>query len=254
MREARPEAARLELGSVLRWPTPKSKAWTTKFLESALKGDNILAVVAVGSAVRPGVSSADLDLVVICQRSEKLTDKPPIEIDLRVYAAAEVDALIAGGNDLLGWAVKYGTPLFQRNRFWDHVLKSWRDTLPLPSVDVAFQRAEKSYRRFREMLELHDYDAAHEQALSYATHLARAELLSKGKHPASRPELPKDLRALGNTALADSLERLIDGGAITPADLAAMLQRLRANENRPEALATHAGRAPNGRRANGRKR
>lgn len=255
MREPRQELAPdPKVAAVLRWPTAKSKAWTTKFLESARKHENILAVVAIGSAVRQGVSSADLDLVVICRRPEKLKERPPIEIDLRAYAAADVDALIRSGNDLLGWAVTYGKPLFQRNRFWDHVRSSWRNKVPLPSIDIALQRAEKSYRRFAEMLDLQDYEAAHEQALSCLTHLARAKLLAAGKHPASRPELPANIRTLGHSGLADSLQRLIDGDTIGPTDLKKILQRLTAADERLEMLSAHAGRASTESRTNGRKR
>jgi HEPN domain-containing protein len=251
--DARRDSRNLALDSVLRWPTPKSKVWTTKFLHSAFKNENVIAVIAIGSAVRPKVSSADLDLVVICRYSEKLKDKPPIEVDLRAYEADQVDTLISSGNDLLGWAVKYGRALFQRNGFWDHVLTSWRDRVPLPSFDVAVQRANDAYRRLSEMLELRDYDAAYEQALSYVTHLARAELLKKGKHPASRPELSKDLRALGDTALADSLERLIDGERTTQADLAKLLENLRSKKKRPEIVSMHSDRNSAQRRS-GRKR
>jgi hypothetical protein len=77
-----------------RWPTPQSKTWTGTFLSLAKKDKNIVAVVAVGSAVRPSVQSIDLDLVVICREASKMNAKPPIEIDLRAYTASRVDELI----------------------------------------------------------------------------------------------------------------------------------------------------------------
>jgi hypothetical protein len=169
-----------------------------------------MAVVAVGSAVRSSVRSSDLDLVVICREPARIKTKPPIEIDIRTYAASRVDTLIRGGNDLLGWAVKFGRVLFQRERFWDAVLESWLDRLPFPSVDVALQRAGDSFRRLSNVLKLGDVDAAYEQALSYVTHLARAELLRRRVYPASRPELPKQLRTAGCVRIAEWLERLID--------------------------------------------
>src|SRR5450759_3796324 len=70
---------------IRRWPTPRSKAWTLQFLNEAPDNDNIIAVVAVGSAVRPAVASVDLDLVVICREPANLHVKPPLEIDLRTY-------------------------------------------------------------------------------------------------------------------------------------------------------------------------
>lgn len=194
-----------------RWPTPRSKSWTASFLDSARGDKNIVAVVAVGSAVRPSVPSFDLDLVVICCEPAKMRAKPPIEIDLRAYAADHVDALIRGGNDYLGWAVKFGQLLFQRERFWNTVLEFWHDRLPFPSAEVASRRADDAFRRLNNVYELGDADAAYEQALSYVTHLARAELLKRRVYPASRPELPGQLRAIGCLRIAGWLERLIDG-------------------------------------------
>lgn len=196
---------------VRRWPTPRSKAWTLQFLNEAAADDNIKAVVALGSAVRPAVPSADLDLIVICREPGQLTVKPPLEIDLRTYRADQVPQELARGNDLLGWAVKFGHALFQRDAFWDAVSQSWRYRLTLPPADVAVQRANEAYCRLTKVLEIGDRDAAEEQALSYATHLARAELLKRNVYPASRPELPVQLRQIGSDEAADFFEQLIDG-------------------------------------------
>jgi hypothetical protein len=195
---------------IQRWPTARSKNWTESFLDSAREDKNIMAVVAVGSAVRPSVPTFDLDLVVICRERAKLTAKPPIEIDMRAYAADQVDGLIRGGNDLLGWAVKFGKLLFQREGLWDTILESWHDRLPLPSAEIASQRADDAFRRMKNVYELGDSDAAYEQALSYVTHLARAELLKRRVYPASRPELPGQLHAIGCLRIAGWLEKLID--------------------------------------------
>lgn len=193
-----------------RWPTPRSKEWTVSLLDSALQDKNVMAVIAVGSAVRPDVSSVDLDFVVICRDPTRIGTKPPIEVDLRVYASTQVDELIRRGNDLLGWAVKFGCLLFQREGFWDAVLATWLDRLPLPSADIAAQRADNAFRRLSAVFDLGDPDASHEQALSYLTHLARVELLRSRVYPASSPELPGQLRAIGCLTLAEWLDRLLD--------------------------------------------
>ncbi len=209
---------------IRRWPTSRSKAWTAVFLSSADKDENIMAVVAVGSSVRPSVQSFDLDLVVICQEPTKTKLEPPVEIDLRMYAASRVDELIRGGNDLLGWTVKFGRVLFQRERFWDAVLETWLERLPLPSADVASQRADESYRRLSNVFELGDNDAAYEQALSYVTHVARAKLLKRRVYPASRPEIPRQLRAVGCVRIAEWMERLIDRTTVDPKHIAKLLK------------------------------
>jgi hypothetical protein len=166
-------------------------------------------VVAIGSAVRPNVASADLDLIVVCTDAGVSDETAPLKIDLRVYSMADVDAQIASGHDLLGWAIKFGRALFQRNRYWDKLVDSWRDRLPLPSATVARERAAGAYRRLAKVLEFGDADAAMEQAVSYLTHLARAELLDKGVYPASRPELPAQLRAIDSFQLAGRIESFL---------------------------------------------
>lgn len=194
---------------VLRWPTERSRDWICRFLDSAPPDPGILAVVAIGSAVRPNVPSADLDLIVICAARTALDETPPLEIDLRPYSAADVDSQIGSGHDLLGWAIKFGKVLFQRDRYWDRLVDFWRNRLPLPSAALARERATRAYRRLIKVLEAGDADAAHEQAVSYLTHLARAELLDRGVYPASRPELASQLRGIGSYQIAEGLDRFL---------------------------------------------
>lgn len=179
------------------------------FLDSARANTNIMAVIAVGSAVRPGVSSSDLDMLVIRTDASSVTPSRPLEVDLRVYFPADIDSKLAAGHDMLVWAVMFGRALFQRDGFWDQVVKSWRHRLPLPSATLARARAAAAYRRMTDLLQLGDADAVREQAISYLTHLARAELLETGVYPASRPELPEQLREIGNYSLARRLDRIL---------------------------------------------
>ncbi len=198
---------------IKRWPTPASKVWTLNFINTARNDKNIIAVVAIGSSIRPHVHSIDLDLLVICQKIDTLNAKSPLEIDLRAYAVSDVNNEIAQGNDLLGWAVKFGRVIFQRERYWDLLVKSWENTLPLPSVTIFEKRSRESLVRLRKVYEVGDINAAQEQALSYVTHLGRVELLKRKIYPASRPELPGQLRSIGCHQLADWLERLMDNDA-----------------------------------------
>ena len=194
--------------AVYRWPTKLSKSWTENLVRAARDNDSILAVVAIGSAVRPNVASVDLDLIMIAGDSMTETLKPPIEIDLRVFGVSTVDAELAAGNDLLGWAVKFGQVLHQKDAYWDGVVASWANRLPFPSPDVADRRAREAYRRFRNVFELGDSNAARELAVSYLTHVARGLLLRQNIYPASRPELPAQLRIAGVGDLARRLEQL----------------------------------------------
>ena len=56
------------------------------------------------------------------------------------------------------------------------------------------------------MREVGDEDGFNELNVTYLSHRARARLATAGVHPASRPELPGQLRELGEVDLADSLE------------------------------------------------
>lgn len=203
-------------GLTIRWPTAASMQWTESFLASARDGLSISAVIAIGSAVRPNGGAADLDLVVICREPLNLNRSRPMEVDLRVYRTNDVDRLIAEGHDVLGWAIKFGQVLFQRSGFWDMTLSRWKDDLPLPSPETPRMRARETRRRFLNVLEIGDLDAALEQAISYVTHLAWAKLLEAGTFPASRRELPSQLRAIDSQRLADSLQGLLDADSEQP--------------------------------------
>ena len=197
------------LSEVLRWPTERARDWTRRLVDSARTTPGVLAIVAIGSAVRPNVDSADLDLIVIRDDTRAIDRTAPLEIDRRLYSVSEVDAQISSGHDLLGWAIKFGRVLFQRNHYWDQLVNAWQDRLPLPSPAVARERAASAHRRLAKVLESGDVDASQEQALSYLTHLARAELLSKGIYPASRPELPSQLRGIESFQIAEWLDNLL---------------------------------------------
>ena len=190
--------------------------WTESFLDSARDDLSIAAVIAIGSAVRPNAAAADLDLLVICREPLNLKGSRPMEVDLRVYRVDDVDRLISEGHDVLGWAVKFGQVLFQRSGYWDMTLSRWENDLPLPSPEIPRVRARDTRRRFLNVLEIGDLDAAHEQAISYLTHLSWAELLEHGIFPASRRELPSQLRTVDSQRLADSLETLLDGDSDRP--------------------------------------
>lgn len=204
---------------ILRWPTQRSKDWTHGFLNAAQSNPNILAIVAVGSAVRPMVPSVDLDLLAICKDPHLLKESPPIEVDLRTYSSMEIDHRVEARHDMLIWAIMFGKVLFQRDNFWDQIVESWHERLPLPSAKVALDRAQNVYRHLIAVLDVKDENAVHEQALSYLTHLARAKLLNKGVYPASRPELARQVRAIGEFQLAEWLDKLCLGEQAQLADI-----------------------------------
>jgi hypothetical protein len=212
---------------IQRWPTRRAKLWVSRFLDSCVLDDNVAAVIAVGSAVRMNVPSVDLDLVVLVKDVSRLKVKAPIEVDLRAYPLIQVDALIASGTDLLGWAVNYGKVVSQKENAWDRILEKWQGKVPMPLPEIAHKRANDAFRRFTNMMEVGDFDAAYEQALSYVTHLARAELINNNRYPASRPELPSQLRMISCSRLASVLEKLICRAIHDRSELAALMESIK---------------------------
>lgn len=190
---------------ILRWPTERSREWLTTFLRHAERDHNLLAIVAIGSAIRAEVESDDLDLLAVCRDRRALGERAPIEVDLRKVDADRVDAAIRGGDPMLVWAVRFGRTLFERERAWAEVSGRWRDRLPLPDAAVADRRAEAAREIMEAVREIGDEDAYREHRLTWLTHRARAALIRAGKEPRSRPELPGQLRVLGETALSASL-------------------------------------------------
>ena len=193
----------------VRWPSEDAHAWTRAFLAGASEGASILAVVAYGSAVREVESSADLDLLFVFEGDAPEIDQPSADIDLRGYARDDVETLLAEGHDVLGWAIRFGIVLWQRDGWWDDLARRWRDRLHLPSESAADERASRALRVSRELEAVGDADAAEEQRLVALTQRARAELIRAGVFPGSRPELPHQLRAIGDAALARDLSEAI---------------------------------------------
>ena len=188
---------------VRRYPSPRSRSWLETTLNEVRDDGRVTAILAIGSAVRPQVNSSDLDIIVILDEPKLGPHfRAPIEVDLHEFSASEVIDLILGGNDLLGWAATFGVALFERADYWQAVLDKVGNSLPLPSVEKFDQRARQALRRFEQVLAIGDEDAALEQATSYLTHVARALLIRSGTYPASRPELPKQLRKLRFSVLA----------------------------------------------------
>lgn len=47
---------------VSQWPTERAKAWLASFAARSQKDENVVAIVAIGSAARPAAAAGDLDI------------------------------------------------------------------------------------------------------------------------------------------------------------------------------------------------
>lgn len=207
----RPSTATGGFEAIRLWPSPEAKEWVRTLLKWAWKDPRVNVVVAIGSAVRPVKSSVDIDLVLAYDNPPPSFPSPPIDVDLRYFPAEQLRDLALSGHDLVGWAVKYGVPLIDKDGHWSDLIEEIGDDIPPPPPTTALRRAERAKRFLQQLVAARDEDGAHEQLLSFLTHLARARLASHGVYPASRPELPQQLRAVGEHQLARALKRAIDG-------------------------------------------
>ena len=198
---------------ICRWPTPRAREWVSGFLDRVRQDRNVVAVVAIGSAVRSGVASDDLDIVVVCRSPKALCERAPLEVDLRAFDVSEVDDKIAAGHDLLGWAVIFGRPMFDRRGTWRRITERWDQLVPLPNPDIARDRSAEALKRMSEMRQMGDEDAAVELEVAYLSHRARGVLAEAGVYAASRPELPDQLRTVGAQRLADEVAAALEARA-----------------------------------------
>lgn len=174
-------------------------------MERARSEAAIMAIVATGSAVRVVASSDDLDLVLVYASHRPVLARPPVSVDLRQYKQADVEPKLAAGHDYLSWTVRFGRALFERDSWWARLREKWNGRLSLPSVAESLDRAGRARHYFEEMSAAGDTSAAADFELSMLTHLGRAALSGAGVFPKSRPEMPDQLRAVGDEDLAERL-------------------------------------------------
>ena len=200
----------LALGVVRRWPSADARNWAISNLGCLASQPDTAAIVAIGSAVRAAYhSGSDVDFLVVADGEAAPASLRPIDVDLRTFRRCEIDHKIREGDDLLGWAIRFGRAIFDRNQFWANLCSQWARQLPFPSAEVSVARALRFERIARELVLMGDFEAALEQVTGMLTHWARASLLQAHVYPASRPELPMQLRRIGQHRLAESLERTL---------------------------------------------
>ncbi len=193
------------LGAIPCWPSEQAKGWVETFVEHVCQHPSSVAVVLLGSAVRPVNQVNDVDVLYIYKNERLRVPGRSIDVDLRSYSIDDVESLLAAGNDLLGWALRFGYLICEKDLYWTSLREKWLGRLPIPDPEIAAERARKADAVCRTLQEMGDIDAAQEMLLSKLTHEARARLLSRRIYPKSRPELPQQLEDIGEYDLARSL-------------------------------------------------
>ncbi|MGA9820945.1 MAG: hypothetical protein WBQ36_05070 [Desulfobaccales bacterium] len=197
---------RPNLECVRRWPSEQARTWSEGFIESSTKQPDIEAIILVGSASRTVSQTGDIDFIVIYSDERPTFNRPPMDVDILTYDRNSISKLLSEGHDLLGWAIRLGCIIYERNHYWTKLKSRWVNRLKFPSIDEARARASKAEQLFLDLSAVGDIDAANEMFITMLTHLARARLLEAGIFPASRPELVNQLQGISEQALAGKLE------------------------------------------------
>lgn len=196
----------------IRWPDEAARSWCEHFLRNAPSDRTILAVVGFGSAFRSTrIAPADLDLLVVRDQAGGADWAPPMSVDLRAYERAEVEPALAHGHELLGWAIRFGVVLHEKDGYWSCLRQAWTDRIPLPSAQTALDRARRIAALVKDLSESGDADAAEEMAIASLTQFGRHLLLGAGVLPLTRPELPGQLEEAGFEEFARILETSLHG-------------------------------------------
>lgn len=178
-----------------------------KLLRQTLKNNRDAdCVVLVGSVARGTRTSSvgDIDLLVINGSARKLLHPG---VQTTVLTMEVLRDRVLSGDDFAQWALKFGISLRGRSK-WQVLQKNLLERAPWPDPQIKLEHANRRLARARELLEMDDCNAAQEEAMYAAGHLARAKLLDLGIFPLSRPELAKQLMSAGEQEVAGLVERL----------------------------------------------
>lgn len=245
---------------VRRWPSSDARDWAISYFGDLASKPDTAAIVAIGSAVRAAYHArSDVDFVVItnsdlgpgfneawresvelgqpCSISLWFHTQPNkirmlftpdplrrIEVDLQIIRGSDVEQKLREGDDILGWAIRFGRAIFDRDRFWANLRSRWVRQLTFPSPEGAAAWALRFEHAARELISTGNFEAALKEVTVMLTHQARAGLLRARVYPASRSELPMQLRKIGENHLAESLEYVLRHQQI-PADILEELKR-----------------------------
>jgi hypothetical protein len=201
-----PHVLDADLAAIRRWPSEDARRWVERFVRGAADEPRLLAVVAYGSSVRDVPDSSDIDLLYVYSGDDVDLGMPPLDVELRGFQVETLDDRVAAGDEVLGWSLRLGVPLFVRDGCWTELQSRWAGRLPLPSATSAEKRAARALNAATGLAAGGDEDAARELRLSALTQQARARLLRGGMFPLSRPELPQQLASIGEWEIASELD------------------------------------------------
>ena len=182
-------------------------------------------VVLIGSAAREALNdNSDIDILVLDVVEHRIRPRSESDVHLQQYSRSKFLSRLEDGDDYPGWALRFGIPMRDPDGWWAQQVASELDNPHWPDWHPKVDHARKRMSMASDLLHLGDVDAASEELMFAATHVARATLLKHGVFPLSRPELPSQLQD-NEPALAHLLDLLIVGN-VDASDLASGMSLL----------------------------
>lgn len=171
--------------------------------------DNATAVL-IGSCARGVANSrSDIDLLIVHKDECRLRIEHPDDIHLQQYSRIKFLTRLAEGDDYPSWALRFGISLQDPDGWWAKQVAMESENPHWPDWHPKIAHANKRLSMASELLEVGDLDAASEELMFAASHVARATLLKRGEFPLSRPELPAQLDRIMEQPLGQLLANLI---------------------------------------------
>ena len=168
-------------------------------------------VILVGSSARGAMHGrSDIDILVIHDSDTRIRLERPGDIHLQQDSRSRFLTRLEDGDDYPGWALRFGIPIRDPGGWWAKQVATELDNPHWPDWQPKADYAKKRIGMSRQLLDIGDIDAASEEMMFAASHVARAVLLKHGQFPLSRMELPSQLEAI-SADLAQLLDRLVDG-------------------------------------------
>ena len=168
-------------------------------------------VVLVGSSARGTMHDrSDIDILVIDDNDTRIRLQRPGDIHLQQDSRSRFLTRLEDGDDYPAWALRFGVPIRDPGGWWAKQVAAEFDNPHWPDWHPKADYAKKRIALSRQLLDVGDIDAASEEMMFAASHVARALLLKHGQFPLSRMELPSQLESIA-TDLAELLDRLIHG-------------------------------------------
>lgn len=167
-------------------------------------------IILVGSVARGTATwRSDIDFLVIASTPLPRW-RTTVDVSIILETRETFLRKLGEGNDLAVWAVRFGVLCIDPSGWWARVLSDVSAGL-WPDWRLKVRHARKRQSVAARLLASGDWDAAEEEYLLTASHIARALLLQAHVFPLSRPEMPAQLVQVGLADDARLLDHLIRG-------------------------------------------